>query len=365
MKRLVKIIEYSGIRILIEKYDSANIYPPTELIFDCNLDNILIPDSNTKVSTYFNQYAYGILGRSGIIDEVDPDIYLKHLFNSEIPEYDLSIYELDTEIELEFDGYELIVEPELVDIKSSLIEAIQNSNSIEELVESVETLISPLIPEETEITSLSNPSAIRPRNLDGVTKLFEPFLNSDAYVVNNYVEFIIKSPITDFISNGVDTELMTQIREFYQDWDNIEVEEVVFGSFVVDECIPFTDDKLYMRIGNVYTKVVPSDIHISVSNNYIPLFGNGNTLPKLIVTDGEAIIDLNIDNFRYVDENNVQHALSGLRFRSASLGIVDTELYYKIDEDSYQAVHGLNKTLALWRSHQNSSSGTKFKFYFK
>ena len=369
MKRKVCIYEISylgsQVKVLVENYNSAMVYPTDLIKFDINFNTLVSKSRLDKyIQEYINLYIYGILGREG---SLSGDI-ISASFNKYIPQYDLSIYPVGKDLELEFDGYELIQDTEVVDTKDRLLDLVENSETVDEIVDGIKAMFN-LVDADTgseEINPVGKtPRYVRPTSIDEIADSFSQFLSDKSYIKGNYIEFELPNPISDFKNGNSDTELMAKIRQFYSDWDSIDVSEKTINSIVPSEVYPIADPNIYMKVGSNYVKVVPSDIQIQVGGSYINLFQAGPTVPRLVVTDGTNQIDLTLNNLRYLDSGGVASTLSGVRYRSQASGEVGSDLYFKDSSGNYQSVTNLSKSLAMFKFDTVSTTSTVFKFYFK
>lgn len=369
MRRIVNVYEVThngdSVRILVEKYNSSNQYPTESLQFDLN-SNIILPTSKSKSlgQVYINQFIYGILGRQG---QLAGD-YLSQVFNSDIPEYDLSIYPLGEDLELEFSGFILIQDTSLVDTKSKVLNIVNSSESVDEIVEGVKDLFDLVDKDESQESDLTQsgrtPSLIRPSNLSEITEVFSQFLSNQTYVKGNYVEFDVQNPYSDFISGSKDTELMTEIRKFYSAWERIEVEDIKSDVPEVTELYPVSDPSIYLKVGEEYVNVLPNDIQIKVGDSFIKLLQSGPTLPRVVVTDGVNQIDLVEDNLKLLSEDGLS-TLTGVQYKSEASGVIGSDIYFRDSNGEFHSIPGMSKSLAMFKRKMSKTSCTRFRFYFK
>lgn len=361
MKKIASIETFLGKKVLCIPVDSNY---QQEVYLDINKGSLV--HELSYLSNYLNSFIKIIIG---IESTVDADNFSKSVFNVK-PVIDFSVFEGLDPIEIELDDeLQLILDTELIDTKSELINLVTNATSSTEIVDAIKSkfnLIDAIDTTDEIVTDGKSPASIRPSNLTDITKLFSNYLISKDYVKGNCVEFDILSPISDFKVSGLDTPLMVEIRNFYSSWVRIEVSELVMYSEVISECLPISDPNIYMKVGNSYVKVPPTDIQVSIPNqNPIALIQDGLTLPRVVVNNGSGYINLSISNLRLLTTDNVQIPLTGVKFNSPSLGILDSSLYFKDASGNYNAVPGLSSSLAMWKKSNIMSSSTKFKFYFK
>jgi len=375
MKRKVRIEEAkymsSTILLMIESYNSSNSYPTDIATFDDNL-NIIQTKAGMRglPQTYVDTYICGILGRSG---SLQGNAFAQN-FNDKIPEYDLSIYPVGEEIELEFDGYILVTDTELIDTKKDVLQIVENASSVDELVDELKdkfNLTEKSDEEPVVIEAGKTPGNLRPKDLAGISLLFSQYLTNPTYIKGNCVEFEITSPYSDFISGGSDTQLMSDIRNYYSEWDSIEVEEVSAGLVRPKEVYPISDQNVYLEVGSDHVRVVPADIEIYDGGTWRKLFGDGTLLPKVVVIDGnnsDNKLPLVTANLRLVDTDNNLVPFTGVRYRSRSTGVVGTDLCFldtNSDPADYKAIPNLSQSLAMYSREVVNTSSTKFRFYFK
>lgn len=368
-QRKINVILYQGIKLLVEVFNSTNIYPSNKIFYDDNLVSILPKSKLDKLPAgYIDAYIYGILGRGG--DLVESGIKINKLFNSEIPKYDLSAYDLG-QTNLTFEGYALVQDTELIESKNKLISEIKDCESEDEIINLVKDKFNLVSKEPEEVSSDGvDPSSIRPTDLVGITKLFGPYLIDKSNIVGDHIEFEIDNPISDFCIdwNGTFdptkvTQLMSEILSHYNKWIKIECEKVESNS-IKYEVYPISDNTLYLKVGSSYVKTTPADLQVGSNGSYFHAFKSGPTLPRIVLINGSDTLDLNPNNLRLLDTDGSLKTLTTTRYRSIASGAVSDEVYVKVDSE-YKSVTGLSKSLAMFTQEVTKSDKTKFYFYFK
>jgi hypothetical protein len=110
--------------------------------------------------------------------------------------------------------------------------------------------------------------------------------------------------------------------------------------------------------------VLPQDIQAQVNGEFINLFQAGPNIPRLVVNDGVSQVDLTLSTLKLLTDEGLM-PVAGVKYKSASTGIIGSEIYFKDSNGSFQVVSGLSKSLAMFRQSVVSTSTTIFRFYFK
>lgn len=370
MKLQIEIVEYKGVKVAIYKSD---IDYTDKVVFDINADLIRPGKDIDKLpQSYISFYIFNILARSS---DVQSDLLVDKLFNLSIQLYDLSSYEVGRtyDINVDEDG-NIIQDTELEESKSTLISIINNPDitTNDELIKAIKdnfNLTEVNSGDDTEVVSDEGRGSgyVRPSTLSEFSNLISSYLTSESYIKGNYVEFTIPNPITDFIVNGSDTQLMTQIREFYSQWKSIEVEEVTKNQIIITNAYPLADPNLYIKVGDRYLRTLPEDIEVTATgdSDWIDLFQSGPDVNRLVVMiDNENYVDLSIDKIRLINYNGELVPWSNVKYRSKASGEVGTNIYAKVN-DSYLPIDNLASNLYMVNRIINNTSSTKFRFKFK
>jgi hypothetical protein len=215
---------------MIERYDPNKSYPQLDLMYDSNLSDLVDWNSSQSSKVYVDSYIYGILGRDGDLNRINQFINLE--FNS-VPSYDLSSFNLDENIELDFDGYNLILDENLVESKNNLIKLVNESETEDELINGVKDLFNLTESSTEETINPASTQLIRPTNLNSFISYVNPYLSDITNIVDSGIEVIMYNPISDFIdeSTGLDTDLLTEIKSTFLNF-GWNVELIQDGSIV-------------------------------------------------------------------------------------------------------------------------------------
>ena len=292
------------INFLCEKYQASTEYPNNEILLDANL--YCLTSSRSKFNkAYLDAFIYGILFRDADVVGIGELPYQAN----KIPKKDLSKYPYD---EFELNLSSLDKADEFARYKSDLVNKITPTKSKPEIKELMKSEFDLIDKPKEEAQVDETMKSIRPKTLKGIIKLIDPKLTDKSNISGDYVVFELDSPYIDFVSNGKDTKLMSEIREYYKSWMSIEVSEIK-AKVPKYEVYPVSDPNLRLRFKNRiglvgrrsdYSKVNPDDIEIMVSGGIHPLFDNPIDGGHVEVSDGKNSVPLMSNNLRWVTKGS-------------------------------------------------------------